>query len=33
MVEKFASQASGSAWSDEASRRFGTADPESHFAR
>ena len=33
MIEKFASQATGSAWSDEDRRRFGTADTESRFAR
>ena len=32
MVEKFASQASGEEWSDEHSRKFGTADTESRFA-
>ena len=31
MVEKFSSQASGKEWSDEDSRRFGTADTESRF--
>ena len=31
MVEKFASQASGAEWSDEDSRKFGTADTESRF--
>ena len=33
MVEKFASQASGEEWSDEASRKFGTADTETRFTR
>ena len=33
MIEKFASQATGAAWSDEDRRRFGTADTESRFAR
>ena len=33
MVEKFASQASGEEWSDEDSRRFGTADTETRFAK
>ena len=32
MVEKFASQTSGEEWSDEDSRRFGTADTETRFA-
>ena len=32
MTEKFASQASGEEWSDEARRKFGTADTESRFA-
>ena len=31
MVEKFASQASGEEWSEDDSRRFGTADTESRF--
>ena len=31
MIEKFASQASGEEWSDEDSRKFGTADTESRF--
>ena len=33
MVEKFASQASGEEWSDEDSRKFGTADTESRFTQ
>ena len=33
MVEKFATQASGEQWSDEDSRKFGTADTESRFTR
>ena len=33
MIEKFASQASGEEWSDEDSRKFGTADTESRFTR
>ena len=32
MLEKFASQASGEEWSDEDSRKFGTADTETRFA-
>ena len=31
MSEKFASQASGQEWSDEASRKFGTGDTETRF--
>ena len=33
MLEKFASQASGEEWSDEDSRKFGTADTETALRR